>query len=46
MIVESIVVKEVWFKKTCPEPNIYQYFINNLEVSQEEYKSRFMNLSK
>lgn len=46
MILESIVIKDTWFKKTESDPGVYHFYINEVEVTKEYYKSRLVNLGK
>lgn len=46
MILESMVIEGIWFKKTEPETGEYHFFIDNEEVDESAYKERLRSLRK
>lgn len=46
MILESMVIDDLWFKKTEPESGEYHFFINSEEVTESVYKDRLRELRK
>lgn len=46
MILESMVIEGIWFKKTEPETGEYHFFIDNEEVTESAYKDRLREIAK